>query len=532
MSRFVLRTGWPRAVGEAWLLAFLLSAGLLSLYPDVPARLVQQGLLFIGAAAALWLALRWRQPTARRFAVLAQTLGVGLLFGVGVGWAFERTSDWLILQSPPDGPDAPNTLRLFVVLRQTSPLLGFLMFRIGVYLLVAWTRLQRRHLLWSIVQDHLLVAVGVPTLIVVPLIIYNVLTSATFNEAFGDISSPSASLAVTLVVGILPQLSLISILLLILMLVVLPLSAIASYLVARRTTRRLRALAAATTALRQGDYDARVPVIGEDEVAALQADFNAMAADLEANVLALQTEREKVATLLRSRRDLVVTVSHELRTPVTILRSTLERALGRHEDAAVYRDELGRMQAEVIRLQALIEDLFSLSRAEVDALELSLVKVDVAALSRQIVHAAAPLARETHHVEIITEIADLPLYASADPMRLEQVLRNLITNGVRHAAPGGVVAVRADATPTSVVLAVSDTGEGIAPEHLPQIWERYYHADIGGSGIGLALVKSLVEAMGGSVDVASRVGEGSTFTVTLPSEGPSAAHVDGVVHDS
>src|SRR5690606_38407959 len=127
---------------------------------------------------------------------------------------------------------------------------------------------------------------------------------------------------------------------------VLPLSAIASYLVARRTIRRLRALTEATAALRAGDYDARVPVTGEDEIAALQADFNAMAADLGANVRALQAERETVAALLRARRDLVASVSHELRTPVTILRSYLEDALGRASVDAPLQRDMTTMQAE------------------------------------------------------------------------------------------------------------------------------------------------------------------------------------------
>jgi signal transduction histidine kinase len=517
----LLNASAPRALFEAWVVGLLLTAPLLALFPELSGRLVQQGMFFVAAIAALWLALRWRLPATGWRNTLAQSLGVGLLFGGVNALAFQLTTGWLEQAAVRYAAEPPNTGSLYTLIFLLSPGVAFLSFRVAVHIARVWWRFQRRRLLWSIVQDHLLVAVVVQLLFIIPSVLHNV-SSATLTNLIEPAASPQASLAARLIAGILPPLSIFSVLIVLVVIAVLPLTAIASYLVARRTTRRLRTLTAATAALRAGDYSARVQVVGADEVAALQTDFNAMAADLAANVHALQAEREAVDALLKSRRDLVAGVSHELRTPVTILRSQLEIALEREAQDAISQADLKLIQDEVTRLQTLIDDLFALSRAEVQALDIRFSAVDVAAVAEGVVQAVAPIARRNQHVEIVTDLpADLPL-AQADPARLEQVLRNLINNAVRHAAPGGLVAIKAFEDDEVVLLEVSDTGSGIAPEHLPHIWERYFHADAGGSGLGLALVKSLVEAMGGTVGVVSRVDEGSTFTVCLAvaAEGP------------
>lgn len=508
------RVGVLRALVEAWLLTVVLLGVLLSLYPDLPARLIQQGMIFVGAAAALWLAMRWRLQAGRYVWRLLRLLAVAVVFGLTMAAMFYAVTDWLMRQTPVDeGGGAINDFPLFLVVLFSSGLVAFVGFRIIVLVWDAWSRLTRRHLLWSIVQDHLMVAVVIQLLVIVPITIYSSSTPA-FESAVGAPLNSSASLVARLVAGILPMMTLFSILVVLVLVAVLPLSAIASYFVARRTIRRLRVLTKATAALRAGNYDARVTVVGEDEIAALLDDFNRMAADLGANIAALRSERETVAALLRARRDLVAGVSHELRTPVTVLRSYLESDLAR-EDAAPSRQTLTVMQAEVTRLQTLIDDLFALSRAEVQALELRLTPVDAAAVVCDVVRTAAPLAWQSHRVELVVDVpSDLP-HVCADTMRLEQVLRNLINNGVRHAAPGGVVAVSARAEADGVCVAVRDTGDGIAPEHLPHIWERYYHTGDGGTGLGLALVKSLVEAMDGTVAVDSRPGDGATFSVRL-----------------
>jgi signal transduction histidine kinase len=286
----------------------------------------------------------------------------------------------------------------------------------------------------------------------------------------------------------------------------------------------LNDLARATSVLRDGDYDVRVQPQGEDEVAQLQADFNAMAADLAQAMRDLQTERDRVAALLQSRRELVAGVSHELRTPVATVRGYLESARTGWDEQPpeTLQRDLAVMEGEVVRLQGLIDDLFTLSRADADGLPLDVRPVDVGAVVQRRVEAIAPLAWASSRVTVVAQVMpDLPP-AQADEARLEQVLSNLLRNGVRHTPPGGIVAAVVAAEDEHVRIEVRDTGEGISSEALPRIWERFYRGegarDEGGrgAGLGLALVKELTEAMGGTVGVESVVGQGSCFTVWLP----------------
>jgi signal transduction histidine kinase len=260
-----------------------------------------------------------------------------------------------------------------------------------------------------------------------------------------------------------------------------------------------------------------------------------MAADLERTLRDLEVQHDTVARLLESRRDLVAKVSHELRTPVATVRATLESALARWPDTPaddLHRD-LGVMEGEIVRLQGLIDDLFTLSRSDAGGLALEIRPVDVAPLVQRMVDAQGPLAWSSGRVELMADLpAELPR-VRADEARLAQILSNLVHNGVRHTPPGGIVAVMVAVdsascpsplgTPESIRIEVKDTGEGIAADDLASIWERFYRGEgtsLGertGAGLGLALVKELTEAMGGTVGVESTVGEGSCFTVWLPS---------------
>lgn len=229
----------------------------------------------------------------------------------------------------------------------------------------------------------------------------------------------------------------------IMMSIVLLPAALVSFVVARGVTRRIESLAAATSRLRSGDYSSRVAVTGADEIAHLQTDFNAMAADLDRARRDLRAERDTVAALLRARQELIASVSHELRTPVATLRGYLESTRTHWHDGPppTLRQDVAVMEREAIRLQTLIDDLFTLARADVARLELRCTPTDVGALARRSVEAVAPLAWQSGKVEVVARVApDLPL-ALADAGRLEQVLRNLLQNAVRHTPPGGIVAV-------------------------------------------------------------------------------------------
>jgi signal transduction histidine kinase len=392
----------------------------------------------------------------------------------------------------------------------------FLVLRAGIRIWMLWNRLRRKQLLWSLTHAHVMVvALGAGMMI---LLIEGVFI---FNALYFSRSSTLASLVpVTIVLVILSIIALVA---------VVPPSVLFSYIVMRRTTSRIKALATATGALRSGNYRVRVPVVGEDEVAQLQADFNAMAATLEQTMQQLREERDTVAGLLQARRQLIVGVSHELRTPVATLRSYLETTL-MHWDTnppMTLHHDLHIMENEVMRLQGLIEDLFTLSRAEVGKLTLRCEPTNIDALVQSTVEARAPLAWQSSRVEVVAHISPTIPDALVDAGRLEQVVQNLLHNAVRHTPPGGIVAVGAMAEGDELVIQVKDTGEGIAASDIPHIWERFYQANgthrIGGAGLGLALVRELVEAMNGTITVASTPGAGSCFTIRLPSTGGTMA---------
>jgi signal transduction histidine kinase len=297
-------------------------------------------------------------------------------------------------------------------------------------------------------------------------------------------------------------------------------------------TKRLEKLASATTAIRDGDYAARVVVQGVDEVAQLQTNFNAMAGVLETAIAETAEERDKIAHLLDQRRELVASVSHELRTPLTIIRGYLDSTLGQNAGLTpeLQRD-LSIMHGEALRLQRLIDDLFALSRAEVGSLTLHPRECDVAAMLRRCAEATSPAAWRTHRVEILVE-SDGPLpRITVDPDRLEQVIFNLINNAVRHSPPGGLERLSAERSGDFIQIAIADTGEGIAPDELNSIWDRFYRGrnakDVRGSGIGLAIVRELTEAMDGEATVASTIGEGTTFTLRFPIDHELQTLVDG-----
>ena len=306
---------------------------------------------------------------------------------------------------------------------------------------------------------------------------------------------------------------------------VLPPAALISYFAARRTARRLESLAHGTSGLREGNLEIRVEVDGTDEVSDLQRDFNAMAADLEGTMRDLRSERDNVERLLKTQRELVANVSHELRTPVATMRGYLESALDEVSENRLpegVRDDLEVMGREVIRLQRLIDDLFALSRTEAGSLPLALRPTDVATLLSRCAGAASEAAWRAGRVEVIHAAEENLPPVSADEGRLEQVVRNLLQNAVRHTPPGGIVSLNATAGPDSVVVEVKDTGEGIAPDELGHVFERFYRSDgarkldHAGAGLGLTLVRELTEAMNGSVSAESEPGSGSRFTLRLP----------------
>jgi signal transduction histidine kinase len=379
-------------------------------------------------------------------------------------------------------------------------------------------------MMWSLVTSTLVAVAALQVVIVLSLAV--ILYFTTFSGALVEIpASPFAQFLYRFQMS-LPLLGLAILMGTAVLIMLLPVSIAVSYFFARRIRRRLDALLDAAHAARDGDYNVQVLVTGHDEIARLQTDFNIMTANLKVNIDDLRGEREKVATLLNTRRELMANVSHELRTPIATVRAYLDSALrqGDNEgDITISPDDLAVIQRETLRLQTLVDDLFALSRAEVDQLALKSVPMDGVALIQRVIETVAPLAWRINRVEIVAKLPPWLPQIIADEARLEQVLRNLIHNSLRHTPPGGLVIVSARESGGQAEIQVQDTGEGIPPEHLPHIWERYYRdAENGGTGLGLALVKSFVEAMHGQVGVTSVPSEGACFTIRLPLDGASA----------
>ncbi|MBN1965957.1 MAG: HAMP domain-containing protein, partial [Anaerolineae bacterium] len=350
--------------------------------------------------------------------------------------------------------------------------IGYFIVRGVMRLGFLWDRMRRRRMLWALTHAHLTVVVVVALIGTLLLFLSIPLASLLAGESGDD---ALAALMTQVTTMLFPSVMIVLVVTGMTLLFVLPPSAIFSYLVARQTTRRLEHLTRAAAALRGGNYTTRVLVTGEDEVAQLQTDFNAMADNLENTLRDLETERDRVAALLQSRRELVASVSHELRTPVATMRGYLDsirNVTGMLPETA--QRDVAVMESELLRLQRLIDDLFALSQAEAGGLALDIRPVDVGEVVRRRVAALAPLAWQRERVDIVAEVAlELPS-ALADADRLDQVLVNLLRNALRHTPPGGIIAAIVSAEADTVCIEVRDTGEGIPPEELPHIWERFY----------------------------------------------------------
>jgi signal transduction histidine kinase len=279
--------------------------------------------------------------------------------------------------------------------------------------------------------------------------------------------------------------------------------------------RRLRALESAARRLGGGDLAARAPDRGGDEIAAVASAFNAMASDLAARADAL-------AASDRARRQLLADVSHELTTPVTAMRGYLE-TLTMPElaiDQATRARYLGIISDETNRLERLIGDLLDLARLEGGGGTLAREPVAVADLFAR---AAARHGRaaQAANVAIETTIAPGAETVVGDRDRLEQAIQNLAANAIRYAPAGTAIVLAAQPRDGGVAITVADAGPGIPDEHLPHIFDRFYKADAaregvsGGSGLGLSIVKAIVERHGGSVGVDSGPGR-TVFTMRLP----------------
>jgi signal transduction histidine kinase len=271
----------------------------------------------------------------------------------------------------------------------------------------------------------------------------------------------------------------------------------------RRILKPLADLRTASARLEGGDLSARAPEKGPRELQALSASFNEMAASLE--------------RLFDARRELVAWASHDLRTPLASLRAMIEAL---EDDLAEPGEYLEAIRTQTEILSGLVEDLFELARIDAGALTLELRDAPIGELVSRCLSSVGAEAR-AREVELEARMSTNPVVRIA-PDKIERVLMNLLANAVRHSPPKGEVAVVVEPDSDHVVVAVEDSGDGLAAGASERMFDRFWRADesrtrsSGGAGLGLSIARGLVQAHGGTIWAENRKGGGARVAFTLP----------------
>lgn len=318
-------------------------------------------------------------------------------------------------------------------------------------------------------------------------------------------------------------------------LIALAVSISAGATLARRITVPIRRLTEASRGLAEGDLARRVPddpgQWGSTELIELATQFNTMADRVQESVEIIRHDRDRS-------RDFLADVSHELRTPIAALRTFNELLRERAgEDPTARTEFLEASGVQLERLDWLAQNLLELSKLDSGLVLLDLRPDDLRSTVEQAVEQAEPAARR-RGIDLAVHLPEHPLRIQHDPVRIGQVVANLVGNAIKFTPRGGHIGVDVGPAPEGVKIVVTDTGVGIDATELPHIFERFYRgtraneARGSGSGLGLAIVRSIVEMHGGTVGVESRLNAGSTFTVLLPrdprrADGTSPGHPAG-----
>ena len=282
-----------------------------------------------------------------------------------------------------------------------------------------------------------------------------------------------------------------------------------------RALRPVREVTQAAAQISAENLGRRLEVHGEDELAQMAATFNAMITRLEA---AFEQQRRFTAD-----------ASHELRTPLARIKVTTSSALAEEQSLEEYRTALRIADRAADGMSRLVQELLLLARMDAGQMQVKLERLD----ARELACHAIDQFPNPGGVHIDVELPEAPLCLEGDPNHLMRVLVNLLENAARHTPSNGRICISGHRAGQQVVLQVRDTGEGIAPEHLPHLGERFYRVDAsrtrsrgtaptGGSGLGLAISRTLMEAHGGTLTITSELGRGTTVTLTLPAAGPLA----------
>jgi signal transduction histidine kinase len=303
------------------------------------------------------------------------------------------------------------------------------------------------------------------------------------------------------------------------------LAALAAIIFSRTITRPLARLTTAAQKLAAGDYSVQIPTNAQGELGELAHTFNDMAAQLKRDVEELRQQE-------LWRRELLMSVTHDLATPLTAIAGLGESLLdGVNQNREDYEATGRVIVRETLRLRRLVRDLHIMAKVEAGALQPQRKTVRLAALVDEVLAVLTP-EFERADVEPCNAIPyDLPPI-EADPDMLTRVFSNLCDNALHHTPHGGTVTVEADQHPTELLVSVTDTGEGIPPEALSRIFERFFRVDssrqssTGGSGLGLAIVRAIIEAHGGTVWAENVSGAGARIAFTLPVHATGSSEVE------
>jgi signal transduction histidine kinase len=296
-----------------------------------------------------------------------------------------------------------------------------------------------------------------------------------------------------------------------------------SYIFGREITTPIKILVDATRRMSEGDLRVRVMdrrLRGDDEFGELARSFNHMADEISQAHERMRQAYEELKGVDELKSNILANVSHELRTPITIAKGTIELAMD-EEDPEEKNQLLKIALNALVRQDVIVEDLLEAAKFKKDEVKLNFKKVDLAQLINHVVGIFEPVLDEMGLKLSVNLADDLPM-AKGDPQYLKQVLRDLMSNAIKFNKPGGQITVEAKEKEGMIEVCVSDTGIGIPKDKQDKIFQELYQIDpspkrrYGGTGMGLAIVKTLVEAHGGRITVESELGKGSTFCFTLP----------------
>ena len=290
---------------------------------------------------------------------------------------------------------------------------------------------------------------------------------------------------------------------------------VVSVFISRRIAQPVVEIAHKVREIRSGNLDTQIDVRTNDEVGEMARAVNEMVGKLKSDIVQLRK-------LERVRSEFLGNVSHELRTPIFSLQGFLETLIdGAVDDPAVNRDFLKKAQAHAARLNTLLAELITISQIESGEMKMSFRYFDPTEFLESIVREFRPTAELNNISLTLGALSEDRLEVFGDRERLQVVMENLTENAIKYNRPGGNVIIACEKFDRKARLSVSDTGLGIAADHIPRIFERFYRVDrdrsreVGGTGLGLAIVKHIIEAHGSSVNVESELGKGSRFWFDL-----------------